>query len=222
MADAKLKQSEHQEDQKLHLEQINQRLQSYLLAQHQQQQKIQEQLQAGSAQQATNSIEPVRPDPKLSDYLFAQSLLAQHQSQQDQQEPTQTSDAQRYQQPPQAAFKPSQLPAADDIYAEGVQEVFGKRQQPTPTNQSVAPLAAQQVPQPQSSSSSAFIAPLHMTTHAIQHALEINPLRIAHSKLPMAMRNRKFGRPSFHAHSQTEEEPEQSVSRPTEIAPAHS
>jgi hypothetical protein len=32
--------------------------------------------------------------------------------------------------------------------------------------------------------------------------LEINALRVAYSKLPMALRNRKFGRPSLHAHSQ--------------------
>ena len=39
MAENKKKQEEHSEDQKLHLEQINQQLQAYLLAQHQQQQE---------------------------------------------------------------------------------------------------------------------------------------------------------------------------------------
>lgn len=34
--------------------------------------------------------------------------------------------------------------------------------------------------------------------------IEVNPLRIAYSKLPMMLRNRKFGRPSFHSHSQVQ------------------
>ncbi len=36
------------------------------------------------------------------------------------------------------------------------------------------------------------------------HSFDINPLRIAYSKLPMALRNRKFGRPSLHAHSRAD------------------
>ncbi|HVX56599.1 MAG TPA: PH domain-containing protein [Candidatus Saccharimonadales bacterium] len=34
------------------------------------------------------------------------------------------------------------------------------------------------------------------------HPFDINPLRIAYAKLPLALRNRKFGRPSLHAHSE--------------------
>ncbi len=46
MAENKKIQVEHGEDQKQHLEQINQQLQTYLLAQHQQQQKMQEYLES--------------------------------------------------------------------------------------------------------------------------------------------------------------------------------
>jgi hypothetical protein len=155
MAESKKKQSEHQEDQRLHLEQINQQLQTYLLAQHQQQQKMQEQLRTGG--QAAE-IKPVRPDNELSDYLYAQSLLAQHQQQTGQ---APVPDAVQS----DAPEAPASQPPAAELYAEGVQEVFGK--------------------QPQA----AVPAPLQFAGQAVQHALEINPLRIARSRLPMTMRN---------------------------------
>jgi hypothetical protein len=152
MAANKKIQIEHGEDQRLHLEQINQRLQAYLLAQHQQQQKIQEHLEKNAAQPL--NIEPVRPGPELSDYLYAQSLLAEHQRQGGEM-------------------------STDELYNEGIQEVFGKRPQPVQTQ-----------------------------TASYHHGFEINPLRLAYSKLPLAMRNKKFGQPSFHDHSQAREEPE--------------
>ncbi len=165
MAETKKKQSDHEEDQKVHLEQINQQLQAYLLAQHQQQQKIQQQLEKNSQQPL--DIEPLRPSPELSDYLYAQSLLAQHQA---------TLPAAPAPPTPQTVAAPptTAVPAATsaELYAQGVQEIFGR----------------QTLPDDQPS----FI---------------LNPLRIAYSKLPLAMRNKKFGRPSFHAHSQTEAVP---------------
>jgi hypothetical protein len=160
MADNKKIQVEHGEDQKQHLEQINAQLQTYLLAQHQQQQKLQEHLEKTSRQAL--EVQPIRPSPELSDYLYAQSLLAQHQKQQ------------RAQQ-----AMPSAAATQTDLYNEGVQEVFGGRSQ------------LSQPPQPQ------------QDDH--DDGLEINPLRVAYSKLPLAMRNKKFGRPSFHAHSEQTE-----------------
>ncbi|HVV25476.1 MAG TPA: PH domain-containing protein [Candidatus Saccharimonadales bacterium] len=206
MAEIKLKQSEHQEDQNLHLEQINRQLQAYLLAQHQQQQKLHEQLQSGAAQPAER-LEPVKPSPELSDYLYAQSLLAQHEQQTGQDLTNDwsgngadgrpiTPPIQQLQQVVTArapAFAPSSLPPSDELYAEGVQEVFGRR------------AASQPEPRPQSrpQSQPAEAATNSAVPAAIQHALDINPLRIAYSRLPMAMRNRRFGSPSFHAHSQS-------------------
>jgi hypothetical protein len=190
MAEIKKRESYHQEGQNQHLEQINQQLQSYLLAQYQQQQKLHEQLEeVKNGQEAVASLrqpEPILPSPELADYLFAQSLLAQHQSQTGQ--------------PIQAASEPAvevekAVPAGDqlaDLYSEGLQEVFGKRHQ---ENRATNP-------------NSGVPARLAATALARAHRpLEVNPLQIAYSKLPMALRNRKFGRPSFHAHSRQDPAP---------------
>lgn len=172
MADIKKRQLEHGEDQKLHLEQINQQLQAYLLAQHQQQQKIQEYLAKNDQQPLDLNLEPVKPSPELSDYLYAQSLLAQHEQQK-----AASAGAGG------AGANGGGRASADELYHEGVQEVFGNRQV-----QTAQPAQAAQA-QAQSAS--------------YHHGFEINPLRVAYSKLPLAMRNKKFGRPSFHAHSES-------------------
>ncbi|HVX47960.1 MAG TPA: PH domain-containing protein [Candidatus Saccharimonadales bacterium] len=174
MAENKKKQAEHSEDQKLHLEQINQQLQAYLLAQHQQQQKLQEYLAKGGDKTPSVDLEPVKPDPQLSDYLYAQSLLAEHQRNGGQ-------------------TVPIAAASAEELYEEGVQEVFGNRQQQT-----------QPQPQQQAQEAAAQETPAPAAHHFIPNipGLEINPLSVAYSKLPLAMRNKKFGRPSFHAHSQ--------------------
>jgi hypothetical protein len=187
MAETKKKESYHQEGQNQHLEQINQQLQSYLLAQYQQQQKLHEQLQeVKTGQEVVASLgqpEPIRPSPELADYLFAQSLLAQHQSQTGQ--------------PILPAAEPAPQkaePAGDqlaDLYSEGLHEVFGKRHQENPASGNNG------VP--------AQLAATALTR--VHRSLEINPLQIAYSKLPMALRNRKFGRPSFHAHSRQDPTP---------------
>ena len=153
MAEAKKQQATHP-----HLEQINQQLQSYLLAQYQQQQKLYEQLQKVQLNQenvaALPPPEPVRPSPELADYLLAQRLLEEHQLQTGAAVPPPDEAAV----PVQPVEKPPVVSSAElnDLYSEGRREVFG----------------------------------------------EVNPLKVAYSKLPLALRNRKFGRPSFHAHSQ--------------------
>jgi hypothetical protein len=171
MAEAKKKQSSHQEGQNLHLEQINQQLQTYLIAQYQQQ----------PGREAPPLPDPIEPSNQLSDYLFAQSLLAQHQQGQ-----AQSDEATPAEQPlpvlpiavaptPVATEPPTQSASApvqsndaqlDDIYADGIQEVFGKHQ-------------------PQAASA---IKPSEPESE------EIIPMHIAYSKLPMALRSRKFGR----------------------------
>ena len=190
MAEAKAKQNEHQEDQKQHLQDINTQLQTYLFAQHQQQQQLHQQLQNTQMGTVPNvpDVQPIRPSPELADYLFAQSLLAQHQAQQ----------GQPAAQPAVAkAVTPADLPGgaagqADDLYDEGIREIFGKR----------PPVAApaQTIANPPSAATSPIPPIAHSLT--ARSPLDINALRIAYSKLPMALRNRKFGRPSFHAHSQ--------------------
>ncbi len=67
-------------------------------------------------------------------------------------------------------------PTPQELYAEGRKEIFGD-----------ADASGLPAPDPEPG-----------------HPFDINPLRIAYSKLPMALRNRKFGRPSLHAHSLAE------------------
>lgn len=182
MAESKKKQVGHQEGQNQHLERINEQLQSYLLAQYQQQQRLYEQLQNAQPGQATGTApkqepEPVRPSSELADYLFAQSLLAQHQAQAGP--------------PPTPAATPTVEPAyivnpvtdhVVDLYSEGFQEVFGNHDRKLAND---------------SSATAQLVTP----SQRAYNPVDINPLHIAYSKLPMALRNRRFGRPSFHAHS---------------------
>lgn len=188
MADSKKQVSAGQQDQKQHLEQINQQLQVYLIAQHQQQQALRDQLaqaQSGSTERKPPSNLPPlpQPSPELSDFLFAQSLLKQYREN----EAKQISDDDLPSQPTPAASSTQPVvrqtandsPQLADLYAEGMKEIFGKKD-----NQSNRTTAN---PQP---------------TVQPHNPLEINALTIAYSKLPMALRNRKFGRPSLHAHSQ--------------------
>ncbi len=161
MADAKKVQNVHAEDQKSHLEQINQQLQAYLMAQHQHQLRLEEAQRAQAAGIAPPPIpEPAKPSNELSDYLFAQSLLAQYQAQTGQKiEPVQ----------PAISAVDASVPVGpqpDDLYNEGLKEVFGKKEEPVQTG----------------------------TTSML-----LDPARIAYSKLPMALRNKKIGRPRFHS-----------------------
>lgn len=190
MAQTKRTQINHAEDQKSHLEQINQQLQAYLVAQHQHQLQLQE-IQKAQLAGATPppAPEPVKPSPELSDFLYAQSLLAQYQAQTGKlgEIPQPTSSTVQAQ---PAVLTTPQTKPTKDLYEEGFQEVFGR-----PT----ARQAPQTIP--------------HTNIH-IPHPLEINPMKVAYSKLPMALRNRKFGRPSFHAHSENDE---QVAAQPAEV-----
>jgi hypothetical protein len=189
MAESKKKQNTHQADQNQHLEQINQQLQMYLVAQHKQQEELHDQMQQVMQHQQAPAdlpqpVAPVRPSPELADYLFAQSLLQQHNSAQVPQVPS----------TPSAPAGPlNQVSATDDLYEEGRKEIFGNG----PESGTPAPVPAAHVKR--------------LSARALRNILaaaqtynprEVNALRIAYSKLPMALRNRKFGRPSFHAHSQ--------------------
>ena len=67
-------------------------------------------------------------------------------------------------------------PQVVEMHQEGLREVFGKRLPGIPVLPSVN----------------------------LNNNGEINALKVAVAKLPLALRNRRFGRPSFHAHSQAE------------------
>lgn len=221
MAENKQKESSHAEDQKLHLEQINQQLQAYLIAQHQQQEQLQQELK--KVQEATakgekpevHVPEPVKPAPELSDYLLARSLLWNHADNDnggsaqppDQAEPAKLAEPEQKQLPQQSAVAhkeetaelsagrvntsaPPQASQMEELYAAGMEEVFGGHPSAT-------------MPQPAEPPRQPRII-----------WFDVNPIAIAYAKLPLALRNKKFGRPSFHAHSKAE----QSTRRPQPAA----
>jgi hypothetical protein len=204
MSELKREATEHQENQKQHLAQINQQLQSYMLAQHQQL------LNLRQSQAAPASNDVPRPSPELSDYLFAQSLLAQFGGDLPQlpAEPEQATASiqtvqaseKRQERPEPVVAKPEPAVDSDDLWSEGYQEVFGKAtRSPEPAKQEEPSPLASYLELPDASQA----GKVDLGQIAAK-SLEINPLKIASAKLPMMMRNRKFGRPSFHAHSQAE------------------
>lgn len=212
MADTKKQMNSHQEDQKQHLEEINQQLRAYLVAQHQYQLEVQRfQSARASGQTAPEPPKPVQPSPELSDFLYAQSLLAQHQAmtggqqlpagsnqpeQPAAQQPTATpapaAPAPQTTVPAPVKLQPSSPNPAGELYAAGVEEIFGKHSYPAP---------------PQAAAQTHHHPVAAAAKNILTHPLEINPMRIAYSKLPMALRNRKFGRPSFHAHTHNKQLP---------------
>jgi hypothetical protein len=193
MAETKKRANEHQEDQKTHLENINIQLQAYLQAQHEQRAELERQLAEARAHGGAPPPvpAPVKPSSELADYLFAQSLLQQHQTEQPGSVPAPA--------PSPLVTTVLQNNDAADLYDAARQEVFGKNVVAT---EPVTPVPTDVME----------MAPTHPIVQSAlanvkQLGLEVNPLRIAYSRLPMAMRNRKFGRPSFHAHSQATPKP---------------
>jgi hypothetical protein len=193
MSEIKKEENEHQENQKQHLAAINQQLQSYLLAQHQQFLQLQQQQAQGFPAQ----FQPVKPSPELSDYLFAQSLMQQFGNKADDEQKQKPVETEQEKPTLLAAAKPTSV---DDLYDEGYREIFGKHSQSSHAAvQDIEPASLTGYWQDamKDNSGQAIAIPLQTKN------LEVNPLRIAYSKLPMMLRNRKFGRPSLHAHSQS-------------------
>lgn len=217
IAEAKKKQSTHQEGQSLHLERINEQLQAYLKAQHDYQQQLQEAQRASqSGAEPVPLPEPVRPAPELSDYLLARSLMTQYEAQQAGAVPAPG--------PPSVPVAPAAAPAPvapaaptrpepvvpdarldREMYEEGLREVFGGH---VPEAQADADQpAAAPVASPDTGRQAQRTIALPGVPAAARHLvsnwhnpLEVNPMRIAYSKLPMVLRNRRFGRPSLYPH----------------------
>lgn len=199
MAELKKKQSSHQEGQNNHLEQINQQLQAYLITQHHQQEQLRLQLQSQPVSAAPPiAVEPVKPPPELADYLYAQSLLAEYRAKNGDLPVSSLPAAPLL--TASEAVDPGQMATKQltELYQEGAQEVYGKYelQQTDEEGQ-------------QDSSFSAAVATSALTQQIAgsgksqtDASYDINPLKVILGKLPMALRNRRFGRPSFHSHSQ--------------------
>jgi len=205
MAESKKIQSDHQNTQVSHLEQINTQLQAYLTAQSQYQNQLQqiqgnnEQVQGHQPIAATALSIPPKPSNELADYLYAQSLLAQHEENLKkeaatkqvnndnvvtvpQSQPTKVEEPQTVRRPMQL----SQEGAAQEIYQEGMREVFG--------NQFASP-ASDSSTQPVQNPDKVY-APSASTQQPTTSSkrFEINPMQIAYSKLPTALRSKKFNK----------------------------
>jgi hypothetical protein len=220
MAEGKQKQNSHQDTQVSHLEQINLQLQSYLSAQNQYQQQLQEMNDKAAAEKEAPP-EPPKPSNELADYLYAQSLLSQYESNlsKEKKAPLQEIQAtqdranlqnaihveaevqqQAIQEEPiraRSAESFSQADQAKEIYEEGVKEIFGKLQEPN-NGQSSAdasiPAKTQSFTQAQFDNNQPQSNP---TPTNVDKRFEVTPMQVAYSKLPMALRSRKFSKPSI-------------------------
>lgn len=173
MSQSKTEQTKKIDNQQQHLEEINKQLQMYLLAQHQ---HLQRQVEGSEVKEVTHEPITPKPSPELSDYLFAQRLLEKFYTEKGGQPPVSppTPTLRTLEQPKPEQPQPiSQQELVDDAR----REIFTRQVQSSDDN---------------SPDDSTFV----------YSGQEVNPLKIAYSKLPMMLRNRKFGRPSLHAHSQ--------------------
>lgn len=204
MSEIKREQNDHQEDQKKHLMQINQQLQAYLLAQHQQLMQMQ---RDGSAHvEDTSKRQSLKPSPELSDFLFAQSLLREFNSiagdkDLDKTQPSVT-DSKANQNTNSDDQKPidresvAQPVSPDSLYTDGYREVFGRSKG---SGERSTPLSAY----------------AQQMTQLATKTLDVNPLRIAYAKLPMALRNRKFTHPSSRVYKPVDSAPAKVVQNQT-------
>ena len=173
MAEAKRQQTQGQLGQNQHLESINQQLRVYLQAQSDYQLQLQN-AQAASQAGTQGVAMPAAPTPshELSDYLFARSLLTQYESQTGKEL---KSEFEEKPQTSESAVKQVPIPsniALHELWSAGVQEVFGQHRRSHLHSDSQTPTAK------------------HRHT-----SFEVNPVSIVFSKLPMAIRIRKFSRP---------------------------
>lgn len=173
MASAKKQTQYMRQDQNQHLEEINQRLQAYLIAQHQHQAELEKRLIEKRADEAAKTPipEPPQIDNALSDYLYAQQLLAEHNSKNNDLGIPPIFDSNR----PAAGFADPQATEVvnKELLEDGMKEIFGS-------------------PNPQSSQSIA------------DDADDVGFLKHTMAKMPLLLRNKRFGRPHFHDHSQTD------------------
>lgn len=132
---------------------------------------------------AGENAQPVKPGPELSDYLFAQRLL------------------EKFHDENAGQPLPIDTPAAKPIEA----QAHVSEQAPEPQSQPVAPHVTQS--DMVAEAKREVFGGIKPQAETSPRGLEINPLKVAYSKLPMMLRNRRFGRPSLHAHSQQETPP---------------
>lgn len=166
MAEVKKKQSTHQAGQHQHLKQINRQLRSYLVAQYEQQQKLYEHLRGLQTDQQAKATAVTVPEPVKPSPELADYLFAQGLLAQHETKTEQTGESQA-------------LPAGDLPVAETVPVAAPVRRDQLAELYSAGMrevFGGKQASQPASDEGGG----------------EINPLQVAYSKLPLAMRKRRF------------------------------
>jgi hypothetical protein len=116
-------------------------------------------------------MQPPKPNPELSDYLLAHGLLADYEAKLAQGKSIEAIVEEAAPEIPEGEVIG---PDAAALYAEAQREVFGGDHADIPVPAQAAAAAAQPAPEPNAA------------------------LKIAYSKLPQAMRNRRLGLPSLH------------------------
>lgn len=188
MAEIKQESLNQGETQQLHLENINQQLQTYLLAQYEHQAELSRQLEEAKAGSPTvlSQPAPVAPPPpstELSDYLFAQNLLKSYDLPTARSSTGVTAPASgtvalpSQSDPNQAPDKVTDRDLAE-IYQAGREEVFKRYQAIAAGAKATQQTVTNRLP-----------------TSLSSIGIEINPLRMVYAKLPMIrrMRNHKSG-----------------------------
>jgi Bacterial PH domain len=176
MANTKKTQADSQAGQHQHLEQINQQLQAYLVAQYKQQQKLQDylgELQTGNTTPPV-PVEKAEMSRQLKDYLFANGLLEKY-AEESGNDPVALIQEQAASQAsstpvPQQASSSQDL---DDLYADGMREVFGK----SSSHKLSGKLAAVQ----------------DASMSKLSGSFDFSPLKAVYRILPSAIGKRRFG-----------------------------
>lgn len=209
MAEVKTQQSSSAENQQQHLERINQQLQAYLLAQHQHQEELRKQLelanQTNSAQPA--DVAPVKPAPELADFLYAQSLIQHHEA---------STGVPIADTKPEITEMPT-IPAPmldDDMLAAARIETTPKGVAPVSAatlrqkafdradTESLIEAGRKEVFGARARARAAVVKPLQAPLNYF--GVEINPLKIAYSKLPALLREKKYNRQLERAKTKSE------------------
>jgi hypothetical protein len=182
MAEGKKQQSQSQAGQNQHLERINQQLQTYLQAQNEYQLQLQR-IQAAQQTGIQDLPEPSKPAPshELSDYLLARSLVAQYETETGKKlQPDFTPATIVPVEPVTSHVKMPNRSEFHDLWSAGVQEVFSKHRRQAhdqPTTQA--------------------------NTNKQHSSFEVNPITIVFSRLPLAIRSRRFSRSMTQLSSDT-------------------
>lgn len=198
MAEVKKELSSASETQQQHLERINQQLQAYLLAQHQQQEELRLKLeqaqkdgQAAAAEPAP--VQPVRPAPELADFLYAQSLMQQYEAVNKDTTATPTIAAATPVDPPSIeqaaptvtslALQMIPLPLRPHIASISRST---HRTNDSQTDDSLVEAGRREI---FGARARAVVKPLQAPFSHLN--MEINPLKVAYAKLPTLLRHRK-------------------------------